>query len=203
MGDDLAPLPAELVDGIQTRSYEIADLEVRSDGDGRTLVGRAVPFGVVADVGGRYRERFLPGAFDRQIGSGQVGQVQLWASHQDRLSNGQAKPIGKTVRLEERSDGLHGEWWVANTSAGNDALELVHARMVTGLSVGFTAVKGGTRQAAGGVLERSVAHLDHVALTGTPIYPGAEVLAVRSAARPLATFALDVARMRAVWPGPS
>jgi uncharacterized protein len=162
--------------GYQTRTFELI-MELRSSGDGRTLFGRAVPYGVTADVG-KFRERFVPGVFSRQVGSGQVAQVKLFDAHADRI-DGQ-HPIGKTTRLAEQPDGLYGEWGLYDTSRAEDALKLVRAGEVTGLSVGFKAQGGGTRRADDGTLERHSAHLDHVALTHEPVYADAQVLGVRS-----------------------
>jgi hypothetical protein len=83
--------------------------------------------------------------------------------------------------LQERSDGLYGEWRVMDTRAGDDALAMVREGEITGLSIGFKPNSGGgTRKTADGVLERVSGHLDHVALTSEPVYPDAGVLAVRS-----------------------
>jgi HK97 family phage prohead protease len=179
--------------GLQERTFELI-MELRASSDGRTLYGRAVPYGVTADVG-RFRERFVPGVFSRQVGSGQVGQVKLYDAHTVRL-DGQ-HPIGKTTRLAEQPDGLYGEWHLFDTSRAEDALKLVRAGEVTGLSVGFSAKGGGTRKADDGVLERLSAHLDHVALTHEPVYADAQVLGVRSAER-LGQYDTVRERLRAV-----
>jgi HK97 family phage prohead protease len=179
------------VSGYQERTFELI-MEVRSTGDGRTLYGRAVPYNVVADVGG-FRERFVPGVFSRQVGSGQVAQVRLFDAHEDRLHGGH--PIGKTVRLAEQPDGLYGEWHLHDTSRAEDALKLVRAGEVTGLSVGFTARGAGSRRDPAGVIERRAAHLDHVALTHEPVYSDARVLGVRSR---LPEYEADRERLRIV-----
>jgi HK97 family phage prohead protease len=168
-------LPADAL-GVQTRSFSLV-MELRADGDGRTLFGRAVPYGVTAQVAS-YRERFTPGVFSRQVGSGQTAQVKLYDGHKDRIDGGH--PVGKTLSLAERADGLYGEWSLYDTSRGEDALKLVKAGEVTGLSVGFSAKGGGSRRADDGVIERVSAHLDHVALTHEPVYADAQVLGVRS-----------------------
>ena len=41
-------------------------------------------------------------------------------------------------------DGLHGSWSLYNTTRANDSLELVRSGEVTGLSIGFKALPGGT-----------------------------------------------------------
>jgi uncharacterized protein len=177
--------------GLEARSFSV-ELELRSEGDGRTLIGRAVPYGVTASVGGRYQERFVAGAFARQIASGNVGRVKLFESHHARLSG--APPIGKAAVLVESADGLNGEWPLFQTSRAADALELVRSGEVTGLSVGFKPLPGGSTKAGDGVIERRQAHLDHVVLTHEPVYAGAGVVAVRS--RPVAAYRLELARMR-------
>jgi HK97 family phage prohead protease len=192
------PAPAEAM-GEQLRSF-IYGLEVRSDATGRTLVGRAVPFGMVAEVG-HYRERFVQGAFARQIASGQAHRVKLFESHHARLEG--AAPIGKTAELIERPDGLHGSWPLNNTTRANDALELVRSGEVTGLSVGFKAVEGGSVKGRDGVIERRAAHLDHVVLTHEPVYAEAAVLSVRSKGptRHQLFAELDDIRRRTAGPG--
>jgi HK97 family phage prohead protease len=147
-------------------------LELRAGGDGRTLVGRAVPYGQTIDIDGG-RERFVSGAFARHLES--PGHVKLHATHGSRESS---FAVGKTTSLQDRADGLYGEWEMYNTSGGNDALELVRTKEVTGLSVGFKPIQ--QRLAPDGAYERTLVHLDHVALTTEPAYPDAKVLAVRS-----------------------
>jgi hypothetical protein len=162
--------------GPQERTFELI-MELRSSSDGRTLFGRAVPYGVIAQVAS-FRERFQPGVFSRQVGSGQVGQVKLYDAHSDRIDG--RHPIGRTTGLREQPDGLYGEWQLFDTSRAEDALKLVKAGEVTGLSVGFSAKGAGSQRGEDGVIDRISAHLDHVALTHEPVYADAQVLGVRS-----------------------
>jgi HK97 family phage prohead protease len=190
-GRSRAPEPEPVL----MRAFDLV-LELRAEGDGRTLLGRAVPYGQTADIGGA-TERFVMGAFARQIAGNQVGAVKLYESHTSRLSG--AQPIGKTLALREMTDGLHGEWPLYNTSKANDALELVRSGEITGLSVGFKALPGGTRKGSDGALERHGAHLDHVVLTHEPVYEGAGITSMRSEdAHPLAGYRRDQARQHLV-----
>jgi HK97 family phage prohead protease len=175
---------------VQTRTFDMA-LELRADGDGRTLHGRAVPYDQTAALGNGTRERFVMGAFARQIAAGQLGQVKLHATHEQRTSD---LPIGKTVHLAEQPDGLHGAWRLYDTPRGEEALHLVRTGEVTGLSIGFKALDG--RKGADGTWEQVVAHLDHVALTGEPVYAGAQVTAVRSVEHPIGGYRTDLIRAR-------
>jgi HK97 family phage prohead protease len=153
-------------------------MELRADGDGRTLYGRAVPYGVTGDVG-NFTERFLPGVFSRQLAASSPSHIKLYDSHDARLSG--HPHIGKTEVLQDRPDGLYGEWRVFDTPGGNAALTMVREGEITGLSVGFKPNPGaGSRKASDGAIERVSGHLDHVALTSEPVYPAAGVIAVRS-----------------------
>jgi HK97 family phage prohead protease len=186
-------MPAEVM-GLQTRRFDLV-MELRADGDGRTLIGRAVPYGQTAEIPGG-TERFVMGAFSRQIAGGQVHAVKLHASHSQRLDGGFA--IGKTVALSEQQDGLHGAWQLYDTARGDEALHLVKTGEVSGLSIGFKALDGGTRRGRDGAYERHAAHLDHVVLTTEPAYAGAQVMAVRGPARPVAAYRTDLLRARRI-----
>jgi len=187
-GRDRGPVAVEC----RTVAFE---LELRADGDGRTLIGRAVPYGPTADIPGG-TERFVSGAFARQIAAGPdaLQRVKLFGSHTERLS-GQFG-VGKTVALSEQSDGLHGAWQMYDTPRGNEALHLVSTGEVRGLSVGFKALS--SRRAADGALERVAAHLDHVTLTNEPAYTDAAIVAVRSAGHPLGAYRTDLERAHGI-----
>ncbi|HEY2303818.1 MAG TPA: HK97 family phage prohead protease [Acidimicrobiales bacterium] len=191
--------PAELA-GMQIRTFEVT-MELRSDGDGRTVLGRAVPYGQTADInGGRAKERFMMGAFNRQVAGGfdTIQRVKLHTSHTGRMAGDLLGQVGRTVHLAEQPDGLHGAWEIYKTPSGDHALELVKTGEVTGLSIGFKAVDGGTRKGADGAYEQHAAHLDHVALTNEPTYAGALVTSVRSVAHPIGGYRTDLLRARSI-----
>jgi HK97 family phage prohead protease len=167
--------------------------ELRAEGpDGRTLIGRAVPYLSTATLSGGRTERFLPGAFAEQVNAAdQWGQVRIYDSHASRID--QRPAVGKTTLLSDRPDGLYGEWHLYGTGPGNDALELVRTGEVTGLSIGFRPKS--TRRGADGALERHSAHLDHIALTTDPTYADAAVTGLRSSTsspRPVQSFRRDL-----------
>jgi len=170
------------------RSFNV-DLMLRAGGDGRTLVGRAVPYGETIDIDGG-RERFVHGAFSRQLEN--PGHIKLHASHEGRKTD---FAVGKTLSLEERDDGLHGTWGLYETPRGDEALYMVRTGEVTGLSVGFKLTPNGTRYGPDGAWERTAVHLDHVALTTEPAYTEAKVLAIRSS-DPVAVAGLRTAQAR-------
>lgn len=148
-------------------------------GDGRTIVGRAVPYGVpteVSDDGGAstYREMFMRGSFSR---AGRAPQrVLLTGEHDD----GSLTTIGQAVELHEDDDGLYGSWRVVAGAIGDHHLALVHEGILRGLSV--DAVVLGRRYERDGVVIRRSCHLRAVGLCREPAYREAEVLAVRNRA---------------------
>lgn len=149
------------------------DLEVR--GDGRTVVGLAVPFDtptVIREHGHVYDEVFRHGAFAQTIEK-RADRVKFLLNH-DR----QALPLGRAVALREDTAGLVGEFRVSNTRAGDEALELIRDGALDGLSVGFVpVVDRGTPE--GGFVERLEAKLIEVSGVAFPAYDGALIAAVR------------------------
>jgi HK97 family phage prohead protease len=148
-----------------------ADLQVR---DGRTIVGRFMPYNVVTRIGS-YTESFASGAFS----GADASTVPLTAPHP---KDGAELPIGISVTLEDRDDGGWGEWRVSETTFGDDVLALVRDGAVSGLSVGFIADEATdvwTRDRKAVV--RHHATLDHVAVVRSPAYADARIVAVRSA----------------------
>lgn len=166
---------APATDLVVVRNYA-APLEA---GDGRTIVGRCIPFDVpalVAEPGGiPYREVWRAGAFRRVVRD--RGHVLLNYGHRDGL----LEQIGPAVELEEREDGLHGTFRALATNSGDQALELIRSGAVTGLSVQCVVSTRHSRTLEDGTVERSLAkRLEHVALTAAPAYRDAGVTAVRS-----------------------
>jgi HK97 family phage prohead protease len=152
-----------------------------SAGDGRTLEGLAVPYGVAADVedfGRRYRERFEPGAFARATRA--PGRLELLVEHRDASP---LDPVGIGVAFEETSAGLVGSWRVYDGAIGDHVLERVKGGALRGLSVGFRPLGPGRRD-EDGTLVRTACHLEEVSLTRQPAYGKALVTAVRSAPEP-------------------
>lgn len=163
-------------------------LSLRSTGDGRTVHGLAVPFGVVAEVSdgyGTYKEEFAPGAFARSIEQ-RGSKIKLFTQHETRRF-----PIGRAVHLEERPDGLHAAFYVSATRAGDDALELIRDGVVDAFSIGFAPIHQRRR---GDVTVRTEAALREVSLVHSPAYEGALVAGVRSADPNALT--VDAARRR-------
>jgi len=166
---------------IHTRNLTTS-LAVRDGGDGRTLVGPLLPWGVPARVVDQ--GRLVTETFERGALAGNVpARVQLTATHPRDTGT---LPIGVTVELEERADAAWGAWRDSKTALGDEVLELTRDGVPLGLSVGFLEVPGGSRWSADRQrVTRTRAELDHVAVVRVPAYEGAGVVGVRShAGRP-------------------
>ena len=152
--------------------YRAAEL---SSGDGRTIYGVAVPYGVTAQVrdrGGRpYKERIEFGACARSIRERQH-KLRLFAMH-DRGK----LPIGKCVEATEHRDGLHVAFAVPETMAGNDALALVRSGTVDSFSIGFRDIRS---RLDGDVVVRQEIGLVEVSLVADPAFAEAKIAGVRS-----------------------
>jgi HK97 family phage prohead protease len=169
-------------------------LHVRDGGDGRTLVGPVLPWGVealVLDRGREVVETFARGA----LHDVDPARVPLTARHP---TDAQQLPIGVTVELRDETDALHGAWRVSKTALGDEVLELARDGVPLGLSVGFIEVAGGSRWSPDRRrVTRTRAALDHVAIVRVPAYAGAGVQGVRAAHGPALAYPLaTLARLR-------
>ena len=153
---------------IERRQYD-ATFEVRSEGDGRTIVGIAVPYDVEQRINPGLVEVFRKGVF-RDV-TRAANRVKLLFQHKTDT------PIGRATMLEERDGGLYGEFRISKTEAGDEALELIRDGVLSNLSVGFQPLKDEKR---GGVVNRIRAHLAEVSLVTFGAYgDSASIVAVR------------------------
>jgi HK97 family phage prohead protease len=169
-------------------------LAIRDNGDGRTLEGALLPWGVEARV--LDRGRMVVETFQRGALAGvEASRVPLTARHP---RDAQELPIGVTVELEERADAAWGAWWVSDTMLGNEILALARDGVPLGLSIGFAEVPGGSRWSADRQrVTRTSAALDHVAVVRVPAYVGAGVVGVREDTHArLTPVLLTLARLR-------
>jgi uncharacterized protein len=154
-----------------------ADLRVRDDGDGRTLAGPLLPWGITARV--LDRGRLVDETFERgALADADPARVPLTALHP---KDNQQLPIGVTVELEERDDAAWGAWRVSDTALGNEVLALARDGVPLGLSVGFMEMPGGSRWSPDRRrVVRTRAQLDHIAIVRKGAYAGAQVAAIRA-----------------------
>lgn len=159
----------------------VADIEIRSDGTGRTVHGILVPYNTparVSDGGPAYEEMFAPGAFARDIEArnGDYRGVKFLYQHQHD------EPIGRAVELRDDASGLFGAFRVAKTSKGDEVLELLREGVLDSFSIGFRPID----PAPGDPLNinepvvRVKAGLRETSVVTFPAYAGALIAGVRA-----------------------
>src|SRR5690606_11874528 len=135
------------------------DLEIRSaaqGGDGRTIVGLAVPYGQAVRIDAHLTEQFARGAFKAQLRA--AARIPFTRDH---MAHG-GTLIGKSLLLRDDPAGLYGEWRVSRTAAGEETLELVRDGVLDQLSIGFR--EGQNRRLKDGTIERVSAELREVSV---------------------------------------
>lgn len=157
----------------EVRQYG-ADLEVRSEGDGRTVAGIAAPFDQVTHAPG-FAEVIRRGAFARTIR--ERGQrVKFLALH-----DGESLPLGRATTLREDAAGLFAEFRVSRTTRGDEVLELIKDGALDALSIGFAAIE---ERMVKGVRELHEVRLFEVSAVNFGAYEGARILATRAEVAP-------------------
>jgi phage head maturation protease len=163
------------------RAFDLALKVDPTDGDGRTVTGRVVPYGetiVHQDGPGQpiYRERFVRGAL-ADMGR-YLHRVKLGMEHE----SGYLSNVGKAIAIDDQLDGAHVTFRLYEHDAekARDHLESTHE----GLSLEFYNT-GPIIRSADGVVERTRVRVYRVAALTEQAYKGAKVLAVRSAAEPV------------------
>ena len=149
--------------------------ELRLAEDGRAISGVAVRYGDEAKLPWGVRERIVPGAF------GHVGKADVILN----LQHDRARPLARTrgggLTLRDTSSALSVEAEMPETRDANDALALVKAGVLRGLSIEFAVRREGLDSGVR-VIER--ARLVGVAVVDTPAYPDSEIAARSRAASP-------------------
>lgn len=163
------------------RSLELDDLVVERSATGRTVIARALTYGVpyrVSDDGGRsmYNEVWRSGVFDKSLIQ-RGGRIPLMVTH-DRRS----LPIGATIGAEPDAKAFIFRAKISNTRDGDDALELINDGALTGVSVGARILNN--RSVDRSTVERLEAALHEISLTPFQQMSDGQVLAVRADIEP-------------------
>lgn len=109
-------------------------LDMRAEGERRTIGGYAAVFNTETDIGW-FRERIAPGAFATAIS----GDVRALFDHDPGRVLG--RTISGTLRLAEDATGLSCEIDLPDTSDGRDVETLVARGDVSGMSFGFRVTR--------------------------------------------------------------
>ena len=144
------------------QEFETREFEARADLEERTIVGLAVPYGQLADIGGAYQERFVAGAIDS------VEDVKLFYGHEE--------PIGKVVEGRDTEAGFEILARVSDTPRGNEVLTLMRDGVLNKFSVGFLPVES---ERDGTTITRTKVSLKEVSVVPFPAFTGANITEVR------------------------
>jgi len=117
---------------MERRFFSCEDIEIRlDDGKEPKLSGYAAKYNIFADVLW-FREKIKPGAFDDAL---KKDDVRCLKNHDPNLILGR-KSSG-TLRLDTNTVGLRFDVDVPNTTTGNDTLEEVRRKDISGCSFSF------------------------------------------------------------------
>jgi HK97 family phage prohead protease len=121
---------------IETRHIDTEPLELRESGDGMTFAGYAAKYDSPS-LPLPFTERIAPGAFAKSLKS--RNDVRMYVNHDDTMVLGSTR--AKTLRIEDRADGLFVEADLPDTSYGRDLSTLIRRGDVRTMSFGFSTVK--------------------------------------------------------------
>ena len=115
-------------------NYEIRNVkaEVRTSEAGNAIVG-VIPFGVLSQDLGGFRERIMPSAFQMTMES----DAEVWSYFQHDSDKVMARRSTGTLGLILTEDGLQIEISPSNTTWSRDALEVIRHGDSDGFSFGF------------------------------------------------------------------
>ncbi|HYD28875.1 HK97 family phage prohead protease [Brevundimonas sp.] len=161
-----------------TRTFD-GELELRSSnngGDGRTVFGRAVPYGVPQYIYDGLTEEFVRGCFDHQLRA--ANRIRTAREHVQLGGT----LIGAVRSLDDRNDGLWFEARVSRTPTGDETLELINDGALRQTSIGFRERPHGNKRTSNNVIQRTAADLFEIAFVMEGAYgEQAEIAGVRSA----------------------
>lgn len=132
--------PAPKEDLIRMLPITSARADVDEEG---ILVGYASPFNEWADIDswweGRFREMFLPSAFDKTLKE-RAERIKVLFNHGFDPSIGD-KPLGKPRLMKPDATGLWTETPLDDTSYNRDLKESLRSGAIDGMSIRFSVVK--------------------------------------------------------------
>jgi HK97 family phage prohead protease len=121
---------------IRTIDTEPLELRAATTGDGMTFMGYAAKYDSPS-LPLPFVERIAPGAFTRSLKS--RNDIKMFVNHSDL--HVLASTRAKTLRLEDRSDGLFVEADLPDVTYANDLRVLIERGDVSTMSFGFSTVR--------------------------------------------------------------
>lgn len=156
------------MDELEVRTIETEPIELRAaeDGDGMTFVGYAARYDSPS-LPLPFVERIAPGAFSRTLRS--RNDIRMYVNHDDRMVLGSTR--AKTLRLEDRTEGLYVEADMPQTSYGRDLSVLIQRGDVRTMSFGFSTVRDAWNEAGTERTLKEVRLHEVSVVTGVAAYP--------------------------------
>lgn len=178
------------------RSYPLLDIELRSDGDGRTVEAYAAVFDEpveIHDGAGHYLERIAPTAFDRTIFQ-RGTKFGVFFNHGTTIygtpSERYSMPIGTPLEVRADARGLYTRTRYNATPVADEVLESIRTGAITGQSFSGRFLRsdkptpkfGFKPNADGSLVEvtRTEIAMREYGPTPFPAYEAAAIVGVRS-----------------------
>lgn len=154
---------------IARRERRFARMEIKMLGEPGAFSGYASLFGEV-DLG---KDRVERGAFLRSLARRGAGGVRMLFQHDP------AEPIGTWRVIREDGRGLYVEGMLSDgVSRAREVRELIRARAVDGLSIGFQTVRAKSDPKTG-IRQILEADLWEISVVTFPMLPGARISGVK------------------------
>jgi uncharacterized protein len=152
---------------VEFRSFDADIVEIRSadSGDGMTFGGYAARYDSPS-LPLPFIETIAPGAFDRTLKS--KNDIRAYVNHDERLILGSTR--AKTLRLDNRSDGLYSEIDLPDTTYARDLSVSISRGDTRTMSFGFSTVRDSWADANTRTLHEIRLH-EVSAVTGVAAYP--------------------------------
>lgn len=188
------------------RTFDLADLSLRTNGDGRTVEAYAAAFDQeteVTDIEGHYTEVIRQGAFGRSITQHNQGElpIRVFFNHGRTFFGREAErfamPLGTPVEIKEDGKGLWTVTRFARSDLADEVLELISDGAVTHQSVTFGRPPGGggtkvhSRSGLPLVERVDVRLYEYGPALNKAAYPGAQIVGVRTLADQIHTLSPD------------
>ena len=171
------PVPVPPPDaGLVTRFVPIRAAKISADE--RELSGYAIVFNSLSQDLGGFKERIAPSAVDRTLRGGK--NVDALLDHRRESLTILGNTDTGTLRMTKDRDGLRVRITPPNTSAAKDAIEVIRAGLVKGMSFAFRVWPNGDDwEEEDGLLVRTVTDMEfsEVSVVVNPAYLDTEISA--------------------------
>jgi len=151
---------------IRTLLSEEIELRVADDSSGMQFSGFAARYDKPS-LPLPFTERIAPGAFTKTLRS--RNDVRMYVNHDDRMVLGSTR--AKTLRLEDRTEGLFVEGDLPDTTYGRDLSTLMQRGDVRTMSFGFSTVKDSWSESGNERTLHEVRLHEVSIVTGVAAYP--------------------------------